>query len=140
MARNTLLPLVREARDHVATESGGGVTVKSIKTYLEQNLRTMLAAVNPELAMDKLRDSAIKVALDEWPAYRGEHGMVHVDPDVPQPSWVWDKIVALREEIEADLRQSIAGARNNAAEARLREQLEQGVTVEVPVEVPVTEG
>lgn len=140
MARNTLLPLVREARDLVAVEGDGSVTVKAIKAYLERDVpayRYMTSAVNPELATDKLRDAAIKVALDEWPAFRGEHGMVHVNPDVPQPSWVWDKIVALRVEIANDLATSIANARNLAAEARLREQLAQGMPETQPVEQPV---
>src|SRR5262249_58441205 len=129
MSRNALLPFIRSVRDEVAKT--GPVTVKRIREHVRRDVDTyeqVLAAQNPKHATRVHLNSTIRTALDAWPAYRADDGtLVHVDPDVENPSWVWERIRALRVEQSEHLADSIADATNRRDDALLREQLEQGV-------------
>src|SRR5215471_8453895 len=99
---NTLVPMCRQTRDHIAQENDGLVTARQVNEHLERNADAVLAtlrALDQEQALRSQRHAAVKTALIEWPSYRGEEGeFVHLDPSVQHPSHVWLKVWQYRKE------------------------------------------
>jgi len=145
---NTMVPMVRDARDHIASLNEGLVTAREIKERLErsaESMKILFRTMDPESARAAQQAQATKTALIEWPSYRGKDGeFVHLDPQIEHPSHVWLKVLSYRKERVANAEQSEANAENLYREALYREQLEAGVerpvveNVRAPLEAELT--
>lgn len=138
MARNSLLPQVRDAIAALITEGDGTITVRAVRKWFRDPDRydQLIQAVDLKQAKDLLLGGAIRSALAPWPAYKDGGRFVHVDPEQEHSAEVWDRVLALRREQRDDLEHSIEDLTSRRDAAKLREQLSEGVPVAEPEAVP----
>lgn len=131
---NPLLPLAVKARDEVAEENDGKVSVQLIRERLMLDPWPIMNAFNVSIGAKRLTDQAIRSSLTDWPAYKILGGYEHVSKEEPIPVEELEKILALREEMLLADARATQDIRNQLAQAVLREQLEKGVAATELVE------
>jgi hypothetical protein len=131
--RNPLLKLATKARDEVAAENDGKVSVDLIRERIWSDPMTVMSALDVAIAGKRLVDGAIRAALNGWPAYKITGGFEHVADEKVKIEEL-QAILAFREEQLANDQEATQAIRNRLADAVLREQLDRGIPVDAVME------